>query len=89
MPNGVCKNRLALPVYGARPSKGICSQCEYRHGLRGAGDAVKWLLSFTPFRSIKCGACASRQAFLNKSMPLANKCGCKDTQTIADDQPTE
>jgi hypothetical protein len=88
MPKGVCTNRLALPLYGARPSAGICAQCEHRNGLRGAGDAIKWLLSFTPLRSVKCGGCTARQSFLNKAMPSSG-CGCKGAPKAADEQPTE
>ena len=55
MRDGECRNRLALPVTGPRPSRGVCGACAHRDGLRGAGDAVKWLLSWTPLRAVRCG----------------------------------
>lgn len=81
MADGECRNRLALPVYGARPSRGICAQCEHRNGMRGLGDALAWLLSFTPAARLQkrqCGGCKARQAALNEAVPAPNrtrKCG--------------
>jgi hypothetical protein len=67
-----CTNRLALPLYGAQPSPGVCSACEYRNGLRGLGDALAWVLSFTSAKRIQskgCGGCKRRQAALNRAVP--------------------
>ena len=39
--DGLCTNALALPLYGAEPSPGICAQCEHYDGpARGLGDRV-------------------------------------------------
>lgn len=73
-----CTNRLALPIYGARPSSGICRTCEYRNGLRGLGDAVAWLLSWTPARRLQkngCKGCKQRQDALNRAVPARRPCG--------------
>lgn len=73
---GECANRLALPVYGARPSPGVCAQCEYRNGLRGLGDAVATIT--TMFGIKPCGACKERQAAINAAVPFRGNCGkCK------------
>ncbi|MFM2104779.1 MAG: hypothetical protein RL006_946 [Chloroflexota bacterium] len=79
MVDGECRNRLALPVYGARPSRGICAQCEHRNGLRGLGDAVAWLLSFTPAARLQkagCVRCKERQEALNTAAPFPEKRKC-------------
>lgn len=65
---GECRNRLALPVYGKRPSDGVCARCEHRNGLRGLGDALAWILSWTPARIIQrtgCKGCKRRQEAMN------------------------
>jgi len=72
-----CTNRLALPLYGDRPSSGICRSCEHRNGLRGLGDAVAWLLSWTPARRLQtrgCGGCKRRQDALNRAAPARRPC---------------
>jgi len=79
MVGGECRNRLALPVYGARPSPGICAQCEHRNGVRGLGDALAWLLSWTPARRLQqqgCGGCKRRQATLNAVAPVRRRSTC-------------
>lgn len=73
MVGGDCTNMLALPVYGARPSDGVCAQCEYRNGLRGLGDAVATIT--TVFGIKPCGACKERQAALNAAIPFRRNCG--------------
>ena len=80
MRDGECTNRLALPVYGVRPSEGVCAQCEHRDGLRGLGDAVAWVLSFTPAATMQangCAGCKQRQQALNTiaPMPRSRNCG--------------
>ena len=87
MTSSECTNRIALPQYGARPSPGVCEQCEYRNGFRGAGDVLAWLLSWTPARRLQlegCGGCKERQAAMNAAMPIGDKsssgcggCGAK------------
>lgn len=76
MRDGECRNRLALPLYGPRPSKGVCSQCQYRNGLRGLGDALAWLLSWTPAVRLQrrgCKACKRRQEAMNQAVPMPAK----------------
>jgi hypothetical protein len=73
MVGGDCTNGLALPVYGVRPSEGICRQCEYRNGLRGLGDAIA---TVTTAMGIKpCGGCKDRQNALNAAVPFRGNCG--------------
>jgi hypothetical protein len=55
MVEGRCTSPLALPLYGDRPSAGVCRICEHHRGLpRGLGDVIetatrltglKWLWS--------------------------------------------
>lgn len=84
MVDGECRNRLALPVYGPHPSEGICSRCEHQNGLRGLGDALAWILSWTPLKRLQakgCSGCKRRQAAMNEALPLkkgrrsCGKCG--------------
>ena len=84
--SGECRNRLALPVYGPRPSRGVCEQCEFRNGIRGLGDVVALLVSFTPFKSMqgKCGGCKRRQEAMNHVMPT-KACGCGKRSAKADE----
>lgn len=86
MVDRACRNRLALPVYGARPSPFTCEQCEFRNGIRGLGDLVALAISYTPFRSMqgKCGACKQRQNALNEAMPT-KACGCGNRSSKADE----
>lgn len=80
MVGGECRNRLALPLYGHCPSEGTCADCEHRNGLRGLGDALAWILSWTPAKRLQrkgCGACGRRQERLNQiaPRPQARNCG--------------
>lgn len=86
MVDRACRNRLALPVYGSRPSPFTCEQCEFRNGIRGLGDLVALAISYTPFRSMqgKCGACKQRQDALNEAMPT-KACGCGKRSEKADE----
>ncbi len=86
MVGGSCSSRLALPVYGARPSPATCEQCEFRNGIRGLGDLVALAISYTPFKSMqgKCGACKQRQDALNHAMPT-KACGCANRSAQADE----
>jgi hypothetical protein len=80
-----CTNRLALPQYGARPSPGVCDECEHRNGFRGAGDVFAWLLSWTPARRLQlaqCKPCKDRQQAMNEAMPMGGGgCGCAPKST--------
>lgn len=83
-----CVSRLALPVYGPRPSPMVCEQCQFRNGPRGLGDLVALMISYTPFRRIQeygCGGCKQRQEALNEAVPL-KPCGCANRATQADEQ---
>lgn len=86
MVDRACRNRLALPVYGARPSPFTCEQCEFRNGIRGLGDLVALAISYTPFKSMqgKCGACKQRQDALNHAVPT-KACGCGNRSSKADE----
>lgn len=81
-----CRNRLALPVYGARPSPMTCEQCEFRNGVRGLGDLIALAISYTPFKSMqgKCGGCKRRQDALNEALPT-KACGCANRSAKADE----
>jgi hypothetical protein len=85
MVDGQCGNRLALPIYGASPSPGVCSVCEFRNGFRGLGDVVAWALSFTPARRLQmaqCKSCKDRQQAMNDAMPMrGGGCGCAPKST--------
>jgi hypothetical protein len=88
MKSSGCVNRLALPQYGARPSVGVCAQCEYSRGFRGFGDVAAFAFSFlikqtspanqvgdsSPNRISSCG-CKGRQAALNAALPFDDKEG--------------
>jgi hypothetical protein len=83
MRDGECRNRLALPLYGPRPSKGVCGQCQYRNGLRGLGDALAWILSWTPAKRLQqrqCGGCKARQQAMNEAVPFRQPQPCGKCQ---------
>lgn len=64
-----CTHALALPLYGAFPSAGICNQCKHYEGpVRGAGDVVHAVTTATGIARVvgSCGACAERRVALNK-----------------------
>jgi hypothetical protein len=74
-----CTNALALPLYGAEPSPGICAQCEHYDGpARGLGDRVAAVTRATGIAAAArvvarvtgkpCG-CARRRAALNAAFP--------------------
>jgi hypothetical protein len=76
-----CTNALALPVYGAEPSPGICAQCEHYEGpARGLGDRVAAVTRATGIAAATrvvsrvtgkpCG-CAQRRARLNAAFPTS------------------
>lgn len=80
MRDGECTHALALPLYGARPSRGVCRRCEHWDGpARGAGDLVakvaRWTGTKAAVRALetatgrKCG-CAGRQKALNAAIPF-------------------
>ena len=80
MRDGECTHALALPLYGARPSAGVCRVCEHYDGpARGAGDVVekvaRWTGAKAAVRALetatgrKCG-CAGRRADLNRRIPF-------------------
>ena len=90
MVEGACTNRLALPVYGARPSEGVCAQCRYRHGIAGLGDVVALIISFTPLRRMqgKCAPCKDRQEAMNQAMPM-RRCQCKGRDGLNAPKPAD
>ena len=76
-----CTNALALPVYGAEPSPGICAQCEHYDGpARGLGDRVAAVTRATGIAAAArvvsrvtgkpCG-CSQRRAKLNAAFPTS------------------
>ena len=76
--DGKCTNRLALPTFQRSPSAIECVRCEHRDGIRGLGDVVAWLLSFTVARKMQkrgCGGCKQRQEALNRAVPARRPCG--------------
>jgi hypothetical protein len=76
MVEGRCTSPLALPLYGERPSAGVCRQCEHYDGPdRGLGDTVHRVAKATGVARIvkavkgDCGACAKRRQALNDAFP--------------------
>jgi hypothetical protein len=80
MLEGRCTNGLALPLYGDRPSKGVCGVCAHYDGpARGLGDVVERAARVSGVRRIvktveqltgkKCG-CDARRAALNSEIPF-------------------
>ena len=80
MLDGRCTHGLALPLYGDRPSKGVCGVCAHYDGpARGLGDVVERAARVTGVRRIvktveqltgkKCG-CDARRAALNSEIPF-------------------
>ena len=70
-----CRHAIALPLYGARPSAGVCAQCAHYDGpARGLGDRVHNVLGAIGVHKIvrDCGGCAARRAALNAAMPTDN-----------------
>lgn len=78
--DGRCTSALALPLYGDRPSAGICRRCEHYEGPdRGLGDTVHRVARATGVaRVVKrvtkggCG-CQKRRESLNDAVPFAEK----------------
>ena len=67
-----CVHPIALPLYGSKPSAGICQQCEHYEGLpRGLGDVIHTALGFPVVRQIVKAVkpdgcnCAERRKRLN------------------------
>jgi hypothetical protein len=80
MLDGRCTNGLALPLYGDRPSRGVCGVCAHYDGpARGLGDVVERAARVTGVRRVvktveqltgkKCG-CDARRAALNSEIPF-------------------
>lgn len=87
MSDAGCSSRLALPVYGSRPSPLVCEQCDFRNGARGLGDLIALAISYTPFRRMQaagCGGCKERQEAMNNAVPL-RPCGCAKPAAQADE----
>ena len=74
-----CTSALALPLYGAHPSVGVCQVCEhYRGRPRGLGDVVETAARLLGIkRAVKvvehatgrqCG-CPERRQALNEKFP--------------------
>jgi hypothetical protein len=74
---GECTNALALPLYGASPSAGVCRVCAHYDGPdRGLGDTVHRVARATgvsrvvhAIAGVDCG-CAQRRADLNAAVPF-------------------
>lgn len=75
-----CTHGLALPLYGERPSAGVCGICPHYDGPpRGAGDVVERVARATGVKRLvkaveaatgkPCG-CSARQASLNRAIPF-------------------
>ena len=80
MVEGRGTNGLALPLYGDRPSRGVCGICAHYDGpARGLGDVVERAGRITGVQRIvktvekvtgrKCG-CDKRRADLNREIPF-------------------
>lgn len=74
-----CTNPLALPLYGDRPSAGVCRICPHYRGIpRGLGDVIETAARLLGIkRAVKtaervtgkeCG-CAERRRALNEKFP--------------------
>lgn len=77
--DGQCTSALALPLYGAHPSLGVCQVCEhYRGRPRGLGDVVEAAARLLGVKRVvqaverttgkPCG-CAARREALNEKFP--------------------
>jgi hypothetical protein len=84
-----CTNPLALPLYGDRPSAGVCRICPHYRGIpRGLGDvietAARWLGVKRAVKTVErvtgkeCG-CAERRRALNEKYPTSVKAGIDET----------
>lgn len=80
MLEGRCTNAVALPLYGDRPSQGVCGICAHYDGpARGLGDVVERAARITGVKRVvkavekvtgrKCG-CDERRAALNAEIPF-------------------
>lgn len=80
MTDGRCTHALALPLYGERPSAGVCGICAHYDGpARGLGDVVERAARITGVKRVvkaveaatgrPCG-CSERQASLNRRIPF-------------------
>lgn len=80
MSSGRCTNALALPLYGDRPSPGVCRICQHYDGpARGLGDVVERAARVTGVKRVvkaveaatgrKCG-CDGRRESLNRRIPF-------------------
>jgi len=84
-----CTNPLALPLYGDRPSAGVCRQCEHYRGIpRGLGDVIETaarllgikraVKTVERVRGKECG-CAERRQALNEKFPTSANGGIDET----------
>ena len=75
-----CTNGLALPLYGDRPSPGVCGICAHYDGpARGLGDVVERAARVTGVKRVvkavekvtgkTCG-CDGRRESLNRRIPF-------------------
>jgi len=70
-----CTNTFALPLYGARPSKGVCKICDHYKGpVRGLGDVIHNVARLTGLEKLtkisgKPCNCAARRKSLNERFP--------------------
>lgn len=80
MVDGRCTDAVALPLYGERPSAGVCAICDRYDGpSRGIGDTVARVARVTGVAAVArtvervtgkpCG-CAERRRRLNEAVPF-------------------
>ena len=80
MTDGRCTHALALPLYGDRPSAGVCGICAHYDGpARGLGDVVERAARVTGVKRVvkavekvtgkTCG-CDGRRESLNRRIPF-------------------
>ncbi len=84
-----CTNPLALPLYGDRPSAGVCRICPHYRGIpRGLGDVIETAARLLGIkRAVKvvehatgkqCG-CPERRRALNEKYPTSANGGIDET----------
>lgn len=86
--DGECTSAAALPLYGPRPSAGVCRACAHYEGPdRGLGDTVHRVARATGVTSVvraftggDCGGCAERRKWLNGKVAYGD--GGNDAGTV-------
>lgn len=85
---GECTSAAALPLYGPRPSAGVCRVCAHYEGPdRGLGDTVHRVARATGVARVvravtggDCGGCAERRKWLNGKIAYGD--GGNDAGTV-------